>query len=247
MGLSYGAHSNLCINQLKLNGSKEQKDKYLTKLVDGEYVGSLAMSEASAGSDVTSMKISAKQDGDYYVLNGQKFWITNGSIADLCIVYAKTGENQITAFLVEKNFEGFSVGQRIDKMGMRGSPTAELLFDNCRVPKENIVGGLGNGVYVLMSGLDYERLVLSAGPLGLAEMACEQAFDYVHSRKQFSSEIAKFQLVQGKLADMYVTLNVVRSYVYSVARAIDEDKKKGKTALRKGTSNFTKDCAGVIL
>lgn len=171
-------------------------------MVAGDYVGSLAMSETTAGSDVTSMKISAKKDGDHYILNGQKFWITNGSIADLILVYAKTGENQITAFLVEKNFEGFSVGQRIEKFGMRGSPTSELLFDNCRVPEENIVGGLGNGVYVLMSGLDYERLVLSAGPLGLMQMACEQAFDYCHNRKQFSSEIAKFQLVQGKMADM---------------------------------------------
>lgn len=162
------------------------------------------MSESSAGSDVTSMKINAKKDGNDYILNGQKFWITNGSLADVIFVYAKTAENQITAFLVEKDFKGFSVGQKIDKMGMRGSPTAELLFENCRVPAENIVGGVGNGVYVLMSGLDYERLVLSAGPLGLMQMACEQAFDYCHNRKQFSCEIAKFQLVQGKMADMYV-------------------------------------------
>lgn len=179
IGLSYGAHSNLCINQLKLNGSKEQKDKYLDKLVSGELIGALAMSETTAGSDVTSMKISAKRDGKHYILNGQKFWITNGSIADLIFVYAKTGPNEITAFLVEKNFEGFSVGQKIDKLGMRGSPTAELLFDNCRVPEENIVGGVGSGVYVLMSGLDYERLVLSAGPLGKSHLfqslfSCQQ-------------------------------------------------------------------------
>ncbi|KAK4337229.1 hypothetical protein RND71_044040 [Anisodus tanguticus] len=206
------------------------------------------MSEPSAGSDVTSMRTTAKKVGDHYLLNGQKFWITNGSIADLIFVYAKTDDNKITAFLIEKDFEGFSIGQKIDKLGMRGSPTAELIFENCKVPQENIVGGLGNGVYVLMSGLDYERLVLSAGPLGLMQMACEQAFDYCHNRKQFNSEIGKFQIVQSKMADMYVKMNVCRSYVYSVAKAIDkENKNKSNKEFNKSTSKYTKDCAGVIL
>jgi len=248
IGLSYGAHSNLCINQLTLNGSDEQKHKYLPKLIDGSYVGALAMSETSSGSDVTSMRTTAQKHKDYYVLNGGKFWITNGSEADVLFVYAKTSDKGITPFIIEKGMEGFSIGQKIDKLGMRGSPTVELLFDNCKVPASNMVGNLDKGVYVLMSGLDYERLVLAAGPLGIMQSACEQAFQYSHQRFQFNQAIGQFQLLQGKMADMYTKLSSSRSYLYNTARAIDRYKKKfGSNPSFKSTSLFTKDCAGVIL
>lgn len=213
IGLSYGAHSNLCVNQINLNGTERQKEKYLPKLIDGSWVGSLAMSEPGAGSDVVSMKLRAEKKGDYYVLNGSKFWITNGSEADVVFVYAKTGDKKITAFLVEKGMPGFSVGQTIDKLGMRGSPTAELIFEDCKIPAENIVGGLDKGVYVLMSGLDYERLVLTGGPLGIMQAACDLAFDYAHQRVQFEQPIATFQLLQGKMADMYTRLGACRAYL----------------------------------
>ena len=256
VGLSYGAHSNLCVNQISLNGNEQQKEKYLKKLLTGEYVGALAMSETSAGSDVTAMKVTAKPDGNHFVLNGSKFWITNGNEADVVFVYARTDltnrKGGISAFLVEKGMKGFSIGQQIDKLGMRGSPTSELLFDNVRVPRENLVGELHGGVYVLMSGLDLERLVLSAGPLGLMQAACELAFDYCHNRRQFDSEIARFQLIQGKLADMYVRLTSSRAYLYSVARAVDEAvhqlpsnvQRKERTRV---LNLYTKDCAAVIL
>lgn len=255
LALSYGAHSNLCVNQINLNGTEEQKARYLPKLVDGSHVGALAMTEASSGSDVTSMKLRAEQKKDYFVLNGSKLWITNGSEADVLFVYARTSNKGITAFILEKDMEGFSVGQKIDKMGMRGSPTSELLFENCKVPEANIVGIVDEGVYVLMSGLDYERLVLSGGPLGICQKACEEAFAYAHDRKQFNQEIGKFQLIQGKMADMYVRLSACRSYVYNVARAIDSMKRKSGSGVRefysdsgkKRTTPFTKDCAGVIL
>ena len=246
IALSYGAHSNLCVNQINLNGTEEQKDKYLPKLIDGSFVGSLAMSEAGAGSDVTSMRLKAERNGDYFVLNGSKFWITNGSEADVVFVYAKTSERGITAFVVEKGMEGFSVGQKLDKLGMRGSPTAELIFEECKVPVKNVVGKVDGGVYVLMSGLDYERLVLTGGPLGIMQMACDTAFEYAHERKQFGQEIGKFQLLQGKMADMYVTLSACRSYLYNAARAIDVQRSESKGPSR-GTSDLTKDCAGVIL
>ncbi|RWS29828.1 isovaleryl-CoA dehydrogenase-like protein [Leptotrombidium deliense] len=245
IGLSYGAHSNLCVNQLTLNGSEKQKEKYLPKLIDGSFVGSLAMSETSAGSDVTSMKLKAEKKGDYFVLNGSKFWITNGSEADVVFVYAKTSDKGITAFVVEKGMEGFSVGQTIDKLGMRGSPTAELMFDNCKVPASNMVGELNRGVYVLMSGLDYERLVLSGGPVGIMQMACDQAFDYAHERVQFNKPIGTFQLLQGKMADMHTRLQACRAYLYNIARAIDASGRQKSS--RDGTSPFTKECAGTIL
>lgn len=253
IGLSYGAHSNLCVNQINLNGSEEQKEKFLPCLLNGTFVGSLAMSETGAGSDVTSMRLRAERKGDYFILNGSKFWITNGSEADVVFVYAKTSEKGITAFLVEKGMDGFSVGTKLDKLGMRGSPTAELLFDDCKVPVTNVVGHVDGGVYVLMSGLDYERLVLSGGPLGIIQMACDTAFEYAHERKQFGQEIGKFQLLQGKMADMYVSLSACRSYLYNAARAIDAERgssQESATRLSgptKGTSDLTKDCAGVIL
>ena len=253
LGLSYGAHSNLCVNQINLNGTEEQKAKYLPRLIDGSHVGSLAMTEPSSGSDVTSMKLRAEKKKDFYVLNGAKLWITNGSEADVIFVYARTSNKGITAFIIEKEMEGFSVGQKIDKLGMRGSPTAELLFENCKVPESNIVGIVDEGVYVLMSGLDFERLVLSGGPLGIMQMACDEAFEYAHQRKQFGQEIGKFQLIQGKMADMYVRLSACRSYLYNVARALDLGKKKSgvreffSDTGKKRTSPLTKDCAGVIL
>lgn len=246
IGLSYGAHSNLCVNQINLNGTDEQKEKYLPKLIDGSFIGSLAMSEAGSGSDVTSMKLRAESKGDYFVLNGSKFWITNGSEADVLFVYAKTSEKGITAFLIDKDFEGFSVGTKLDKLGMRASPTAELIFQDCKVPKSNIVGNINEGVYVLMSGLDYERLVLTGGSLGIMQRAVEESFAYAHERKQFGQPIGKFQLLQGKMADMHVKLSACRSYLYNTARAVDAHL-KGTKGSRKGTSRFTKDCAGVIL
>lgn len=240
IALSYGAHSNLCINQIHRNGTEEQKSKYLPKLCSGEHIGALAMSEPNSGSDVVSMRLKAEKKGDYYVLNGSKFWITNGPTADVLIVYAKTDsatkpQHGISAFIVERGMEGFKSGKELDKLGMRGSPTGELIFEDCKVPAGNMLGGVGKGVYVLMSGLDYERLVLAAGPVGLMQAAVDVSFEYAHTRKQFNKRIGEFQLLQGKLADMYTTLNASRSYLYNVARAVD------------GNKAIAKDCAGVIL
>jgi isovaleryl-CoA dehydrogenase len=239
IGLSYGAHSNLCVNQIRRNATDAQKRKYLPKLISGEHVGALAMSEAGAGSDVVSMTLRADRKGDRYVLNGTKFWITNGPCADVLVVYAKTdpqaGPRGITAFLIEKGFKGFSTSQKLDKMGMRGSDTGELVFQDCEVPAENVLGEVGRGVNVLMSGLDYERAVLAAGPLGIMQAAMDVVIPYVHQRKQFGQPIGEFQLVQGKLADMYTTMNASKAYVYAVARACD----RGETA--------RKDAAGAIL
>ena len=239
IGLSYGAHSNLCVNQIRRWGTDEQKRKYLPKLISGEHVGSLAMSEAGSGSDVMSMRTRADKKGDRYVLNGTKFWITNAPHADTLVVYAKTdpeaGSRGCTAFLVEKGMKGFSVSKKLDKMGMRGSDTAELVFEDCEVPEENIMGPLGGGAGVLMSGLDYERAVLSAGPLGIMQAALDVVLPYVRDRKQFGKPIGSFQLMQGKVADMYVALNSARAYVYAVARACDQGK----------TTRY--DAAGAIL
>ncbi|MFP3342450.1 isovaleryl-CoA dehydrogenase [Halomonas sp. SIMBA_159] len=239
VALSYGAHSNLCVNQLKINASAEQKAKYLPKLISGDHVGALAMSEPGAGSDVVSMQLRAKQDGDHYVLNGNKMWITNGPDADVLVVYAKTdpeaGSKGITAFIIEKGMPGFSTAQKLDKLGMRGSNTCELVFQDCRVPAENVLGEVGKGVRVLMSGLDYERAVLAAGPIGIMQAAMDVVMPYIHERKQFNQSIGEFQLVQGKVADMYTTLNACRAYLYAVAGACD----RGQTS--------RKDAAGVIL
>lgn len=225
IGLSYGAHSNLCINQIHRWGTDEQKHRYLPKLVSGEHVGSLAMSETEAGSDVVSMRLKAERKGDRYVLNGAKMWITNGHEADTLVVYAKTdtsaGARGITAFLIEKGFKGFRPAQKLDKLGMRGSPTSELVFEDCEVPEENILGRLNNGVTVLMSGLDYERAVLAAGPVGIMQAAIDLVLPYARERKQFGKPIGEFQLVQGKLADIYSAMNAARAYVYAVARACD--------------------------
>ena len=225
VGLSYGAHSNLCINQIRRWGTPEQKARYLPSLISGDHVGSLAMSEAGSGSDVMSMQLRADKKGDRYVLNGTKFWITNAPHADTLVVYAKTGQDgdgkSITAFLIEKGFKGFSVSKKLDKMGMRGSDTAELVFEDCEVPAENIMGPLGGGAGVLMSGLDYERAVLAAGPIGIMQAALDVVLPYVRERKQFGKPIGSFQLMQGKIADMYVALNSTRAYVYAVARACD--------------------------
>ncbi|MEL7543853.1 MAG: isovaleryl-CoA dehydrogenase [Pseudomonadota bacterium] len=239
VGLSYGAHSNLCINQIRRCGTAEQRSRYLPKLMSGDHVGALAMSEPGAGSDVVSMKLRAERRGDRYVLNGNKMWITNGPHADTLVVYAKTdpdaGPKGITAFLIEKGFAGFSTAQKLDKLGMRGSDTCELIFENCEVPEENILGDLNGGVRVLMSGLDYERAVLAAGPLGIMQACLDAVVPYVHQRKQFGSAIGEFQLVQGKLADMYTTANACRAYVYAVAQSCD----RGQTT--------RKDAAGAIL
>ena len=239
VGLSYGAHSNLCVNQLRRNGSDAQKRRYLPKLISGEHVGALAMSEPGAGSDVVSMKLRADKKGDRYVLNGSKFWITNGPCADVLVVYAKTdpaaGPRGITAFLIERGFKGFATAQKLDKLGMRGSDTGELVFEDCEVPADNVLGEVGKGVSVLMSGLDYERAVLAAGPLGIMQAAMDVVMPYVHQRRQFGEPIGTFQLVQGKLADMYTTMNACKAYVYAVARACD----RGETA--------RKDAAGAIL
>jgi isovaleryl-CoA dehydrogenase len=225
VGLSYGAHSNLCVNQLTRHGTDAQRDRYLPKLVDGTHVGALAMSEPGAGSDVTAMELRATQHGDHFRLSGSKMWITNGPDADVLIVYAKTDpeahERGISAFIVEKGFAGFSTAQKLDKLGMRGSNTCELVFDQCRVPAENLLGGLNQGTRVLMSGLDYERAVLAGGPLGLMAAALDLTLPYVHERKQFRHAIGTFQLMQAKLADMYVSLNAARAYVYAVGRACD--------------------------
>ena len=239
VGLSYGAHSNLCVNQIYRNGTEEQKRRFLPKLVSGEFVGALAMSETSAGSDVVGMRTRAEKRGDRYVLNGSKMWITNGPDADALVVYAKTdpaaGSRGITAFIVEKGMAGFSCAQKLDKLGMRGSNTGELVFEDCEVPAENVLGGVGTGVNVLMSGLDYERAVLAAGPLGIMQACMDVVVPYIHERKQFGQAIGEFQLIQGKIADMYVTLNASRAYVYAVARACD----RGETS--------RKDAAGAIL
>jgi len=239
VGLSYGAHSNLCVNQISRNGTAEQKQKYLPKLITGEHVGSLAMSEPGAGSDVVSMRLKAEKKGDRYILNGNKFWITNGPDADVLVVYAKTdpdaGPRGITAFIIEKGFKGFSTAQKLDKLGMRGSNTCELVFEDCEVPEENILGPLNGGVRVLMSGLDYERVVLSAGPLGIMNACMDAVIPYIHEREQFGQPIGTFQLMQGKVADMYSTMNACKTYVYTVAKACD----RGETA--------RKDAAGVIL
>jgi isovaleryl-CoA dehydrogenase len=225
VGLSYGAHSNLCVNQIQRNGSAAQRQRYLPKLLSGEYVGALAMSEADAGSDVVSMKLRADKKGDRFVLNGSKMWITNGGDADVVVVYAKTepdaGSRGITAFIVEKSFSGFTHGQHLDKLGMRGSNTFPLFFDNCEVPAENVLGGVGAGTKVLMSGLDYERAVLSGGPLGIMAACMEVVVPYMHERTQFGRSIGEFQLMQGKLADMYSTWQATRAYIYSLGSACD--------------------------
>ena len=239
VGLSYSAHSNLCVNQLRLNGNEEQKKKFLPDLISGEKVGALAMSETGAGSDVVGMKTIATKNGDRFILNGSKMWITNGPNADTLVVYAKTdpgaGKHGITAFIIEKGMKGFSTSSKLDKMGMRGSNTCELIFNDCEVPEANILGSLNGGVKVLMSGLDYERAVLAAGPIGIMQACMDVVLPYVHDRKQFGQPIGEFQLMQGKLADMYVTMNASKSYVYSVAKACD----RGEVT--------RKDAAGAIL
>ncbi len=239
IGLSYGAHSNLCVNQIRINGSEQQKRQYLPKLVSGEHVGALAMSEAGSGSDVISMRLSANKQGDRYVLNGNKMWITNGPDAHTLVVYAKTdpeaGSKGITAFIVEKGLAGFSTAQKLDKLGMRGSNTCELVFQDCEVPEQNVLGKVNGGVKVLMRGLNYERLVLAAGPLGIMQACLDVVIPYIHERRQFGQAIGEFQLIQGKVADMYTSLNACRAYVYAVAQACD----RGETA--------RKDAAGVIL
>ncbi|MEW6706016.1 MAG: isovaleryl-CoA dehydrogenase [Pseudomonadota bacterium] len=267
VGLSYGAHSNLCVNQIKRNGSDAQKKKYLPRLVSGEHVGALAMSEPGAGSDVISMKLKAEDKGGYYLLNGSKMWITNGPDADTLVVYAKTepgpdgphaalppegahrpsggraaggGARSITAFLIEKGMKGFSIAQKLDKLGMRGSHTGELVFDNVEVPAENILGGLNNGAKVLMSGLDYERAVLAAGPIGIMQAVMDNVVPYIHDRKQFGQSIGEFQLIQGKVADMYTVLQAARSFCYTVGKNLD---KLGAQHVRQ----VRKDCASVIL
>ena len=228
VGLSYGAHSNLCVNQIRRNGSETQKLRYLPKLISGEHVGALAMSEPGAGSDVVSMRMRAERRGDRFVLNGSKMWITNGPEADTLVVYAKTDPNAgargITAFLIEKGMKGFSTAQKLDKLGMRGSDTCELVFADCEVPAENVLGKVNDGARVLMSGLDYERVVLAAGPLGIMQACLDTVLPYVHERKQFGQPIGSFQLVQGKLADMYVTMNASKAYVYAVAKACDQNR-----------------------
>jgi len=239
VGLSYGAHSNLCVNQLRRNGSDVQKKKYLPTLISGEDVGALAMSEPGSGSDVVSMSTRAEKKGDRYIVNGSKMWITNGPVAETLVVYAKTdpaaGPRGITAFIIEKGMKGFSTAQKLDKLGMRGSDTAELVFENCEVPEDNVLGKVGSGVNVLMSGLDYERAVLAAGPLGIMQACMDVVLPYVHERKQFGQAIGNFQLVQGKIADMYTTMNASRAYVYAVAKACD----RGETT--------REDAAGAIL
>jgi len=239
IGLSYGAHSNLCVNQIRRNGSNDQKQRYLPKLMSGEHVGALAMSEPGAGSDVVSMRTRADKKGGRYILNGSKMWITNGPIAETLVIYAKTdataGARGMTAFIVEKSFKGFSTAQKLDKLGMRGSDTGEIVLQDCEVPEENVLGAVGNGVNVLMSGLDYERVVLAAGPLGLMQACMDLVVPYVHDRKQFGQSIGRFQLMQAKLADMYVNMNAAKAYVYAVAKACDE----GRTT--------REDAAGAIL
>ena len=247
VALSYGAHSNLCINQIKRNGSDEQKQKYLPKLISGEFIGALAMSEPGAGSDVVSMKLKAEEKDGHYVLNGSKMWITNGPDADVMVVYAKTnpelGAKGMTAFIVEKGMKGFGTAQKLDKLGMRGSHTGEMTFDNVEVPKENILGGVGEGVKVLMSGLDYERAVLAAGPIGIMQAVMDNVVPYIHDRKQFGQAIGEFQLIQGKVADMYTILQAGRSFLYTVGKNLDMLDQRGAGHSRE----VRKDCASVIL
>jgi isovaleryl-CoA dehydrogenase len=239
VGLSYGAHSNLCVNQIRRNGTEAQKQRYLPKLISGEHVGALAMSEPGAGSDVVGMRTRAEKKGDHYILNGNKMWITNGPVSDTYVIYAKTdpdaGPRGLTAFIVERGFKGFSTAQKLDKLGMRGSDTCELVFEDCEVPEENVLDEVGKGVNVLMSGLDYERAVLAAGPLGIMQSCMDIVVPYVHEREQFGKPIGTFQLMQGKLADMYTTMNACKAYVYAVAKACD----RGETT--------RKDAAGAIL
>src|SRR3989441_4251860 len=243
VGLSYGAHSNLCVNQIRRNGNEAQKRKYLPDLISGAHVGALAMSEPDAGSDVVSMRLRADKKGDRYVLNGTKLWITNGHVADTLVVYAKTrpdaGARGITAFLIEKQMKGFRPAQKLDKLGMRGSPTSELVFEDCEVPAENVLGAVDDGVRVLMSGLDFERAILAAGPLGIMQACLDVVIPYIHDRKQFGQPIGEFQLIQGKLADMYTAQSACRAYVYAVARACDRGEFTGTSA--------RKDAAGAIL
>jgi len=245
IGLSYGAHSNLCVNQIYLNGNSVQKDRYLPKLISGEFIGALAMSESNSGSDVVSMQLHARETGDKFVLNGTKMWITNGPDADVLVVYAKTdkqaGSKGITAFIIEKGFTGFSTAQKLDKLGMRGSNTCELVFENCEIPRENILGELNCGVNVLMSGLDYERTVLAAGPVGIMQACMDVVLPYVHERKQFDQPIGEFQFIQGKLADMYTELSASRAYLYTVARACDQGMVSRKDAA--GTILYTAEKA----
>lgn len=247
VALSYGAHSNLCINQIKRNGSEEQKQKYLPKLISGEFIGALAMSEPGAGSDVVSMKLKAEEKDGHYVLNGSKMWITNGPDADVMVVYAKTnpelGAKGMTAFIVEKGMKGFGTAQKLDKLGMRGSHTGEMTFNNVKVPKENILGGLNEGVKVLMSGLDYERAVLAAGPIGIMQAVMDNVVPYIHDRKQFGQAIGEFQLIQGKVADMYTILQAGRSFLYTVGKNLDMLDQRGAGHSRE----VRKDCASVIL
>ena len=247
VALSYGAHSNLCINQIKRNGSEEQKQKYLPKLISGEFIGALAMSETGAGSDVVSMKLKAEEKDGSYILNGSKMWITNGPDADVMVVYAKTnpelGAKGMTAFIVEKGMKGFGTAQKLDKLGMRGSHTGEMTFDNVEVPKENILGGLNEGVKVLMSGLDYERAVLAAGPIGIMQAVMDNVVPYIHDRKQFGQAIGEFQLIQGKVADMYTILQAGRSFLYTVGKNLDMLDQRGAGHSRE----VRKDCASVIL
>ena len=247
VALSYGAHSNLCINQIKRNGSEEQKQKYLPKLISGEFIGALAMSEPGAGSDVVSMKLKAEEKDGHYVLNGSKMWITNGPDADVMVVYAKTnpelGAKGMTAFIVEKGMKGFGTAQKLDKLGMRGSHTGEMTFDNVEVPKENILGGVAEGVKVLMSGLDYERAVLAAGPIGIMQAVMDNVVPYIHDRKQFGQAIGEFQLIQGKVADMYTILQAGRSFLYTVGKNLDMLDQRGAGHSRE----VRKDCASVIL
>ena len=244
VGLSYGAHSNLCVNQIRRNGTAEQRAKYLPKLISGEHVGALAMSEPGAGSDVVSMKLRAEDKGGYYVLNGTKMWITNGPDADTLVVYAKTdpemGARGMTAFLIEKGMPGFSIAQKLDKLGMRGSHTGELVFQNVEVPESNVLGGVGSGAKVLMSGLDYERAVLSGGPLGIMQAVMDKIIPYIHDRKQFGQSIGEFQIMQAKVADMYSTLQAGRAFAYTVAKNLDALGNEHARQVRK-------DCASVIL
>ncbi|MEG9304187.1 isovaleryl-CoA dehydrogenase [Psychrobacter celer] len=247
VALSYGAHSNLCINQIKRNGNEAQKQKYLPKLISGEFIGALAMSETGAGSDVVSMKLKAEEKDGHYVLNGSKMWITNGPDANVMVVYAKTnpelGAKGMTAFIVEKGMKGFGTAQKLDKLGMRGSHTGEMIFDNVEVPSDNILGGVGNGVKVLMSGLDYERAVLAAGPIGIMQAVMDNVVPYIHDRKQFGQAIGEFQLIQGKVADMYTILQAGRSFLYTVGKNLDMLDQRGAGHSRE----VRKDCASVIL
>lgn len=245
VGLSYGAHSNLCMNQIQRFGTEEQKQKYLLKLCQGEFVGALAMSEANSGSDVVSMRLEAKKDGDYFILNGNKMWITNGTEADILVVYAKTepnaGSRGISAFLIEKNTPGFSTAQKLDKLGMRGSDTCELVFRDCKIHHTQLLGELNNGVGVLMSGLDYERVVLAAGPVGIMQACLDLVLPYIHDRKQFNQSIGEFQLIQAKMADLYTQLNASRAYLYAIARACDHGTVTSKDAA--SVILYTAECA----